>query len=67
MNGLNAALTNAMPGTTFGAYINYVDPSLSAAEAHELYYGQETYAKLLAIKNEVDPKHTFWNPQSIGN
>ena len=67
VNGLNTALTSAMPDTTFGAYLNYVDPSLSAAEAHQLYYGAETYQKLLAIKNVVDPQHTFWNPQSIGN
>ena len=67
VNGLNSALTSPMPNTTFGAYLNYVDPSLSAAEAHELYYGAETYQKLLAIKNVVDPQHTFWNPQSIGN
>lgn len=67
VNGLNTALTSAMPETEFGAYLNYVDPSLSAAEAHELYYGAETYQKLLGIKEVVDPQHTFWNPQSIGN
>ncbi len=67
VDGLNTALTSAMPDTQFGAYLNYVDPSLSAAEAHELYYGEETYEKLVGIKNLVDPQHTFWNPQSIGN
>ncbi|KAL6719818.1 hypothetical protein ACLMJK_001739 [Lecanora helva] len=67
VNGLNTALTSAMPDTTFGGYLNYVDPSLSAAEAHELYYGAETYQKLLGIKKVVDPQDVFWNPQSIGN
>lgn len=53
-----------MPDTTFGAYLNYMDPSLIAAQAHTFYY---TYAKLLAIKQVVDPGQVFWNPQSIGN
>ena len=67
IEGLNAAIPKGMPDTAFGAYINYVDPSLTAAEAHSLYYGEETYAKLVAIKEVVDPGHVFWNPQSIGN
>ena len=67
IDGLNTAITSAMPDTTFGAYLNYVDPSLTAAEAHAVYYGADTYAKLLAIKQVVDPGHVFWNPQSIGN
>ena len=67
INGLNTAIPSAMPDTTFGAYLNYVDPSLTAAQAHNLYYGADTYAKLLAIKQVVDPGQVFWNPQSIGN
>ena len=67
VDGLNAALTSAMPGAAFGAYLNYVDPGLTAAQAHELYYGSATYAKLLGIKNVVDPGKVFSNPQSIGN
>lgn len=66
MNGLNTAVTSAQPETTFDAYLNYVDPSLTAAQAHKLYYGAETYARLAAIKKVVDPKQTFWNPQAIG-
>jgi hypothetical protein len=31
-----------------------------------LYYGVETYSKLLAIQNEVDPDFLFWNPQAVG-
>ena len=67
MAGLSDALTSAMPGTSFGAYLNYVDPSLTAAEAHAVYYGEETYEKLVGIKQMVDPGDVFWNPQSIGN
>lgn len=66
IDGLNAALTRQMPGVEFGAYLNYVDPTLSPAEAHALYYDAETYAKLLEIKRRVDPGDVFWNPQSVG-
>ena len=67
VDGLNTALTSQMQGVGFGAYLNYVDPSLSPADAHSLYYGTDTYSKLLGIKNEVDPGKVFWNPQSVGN
>ena len=67
IDGLNTALTSQMPGVDFGAYLNYVDPSLSPADAHTLYYGADTYAKLLGIKNQVDPGDVFWNPQSVGS
>lgn len=67
IEGLNAAMPTAMPGTPFGAYVNYVDPSLTPSQAHSLYYGTATYERLLAIKNAVDPGQIFWNPQSIGN
>lgn len=67
ITGLNNALTSAQPQTVFGAYANYVDPSLTAAQAHSLYYDAPTYARLSAIKKVVDPKKVFWNPQAIGN
>lgn len=67
IDGLNNAVISAQPETTFGAYINYVDPSLTAAQAHSLYYDASTYSRLLAIKRAVDPKQVFWNPQAIGN
>jgi FAD/FMN-containing dehydrogenase len=65
VDGLNTAMTSQMPGTTFGAYLNYVDPDLSAADAHNLYYGASLYAKLKTIKLAVDPGNVFANPQSI--
>ena len=69
VEGMNKALTEVMEKdeVRFGAYANYVDPSLSAQQAHDLYYGQETYARLLDIKKSVDPGGVFWNPQSVGN
>ena len=66
IDGLNSAVTDAQPDGDFGAYSNYVDPRLSAQEAHRLYYGKPLYDKLLSIKNQVDPKAIFWNPQAIG-
>ncbi|KAF1965070.1 FAD-binding domain-containing protein [Bimuria novae-zelandiae CBS 107.79] len=66
MNGLNDAVVKAQPETRFGAYLNYVDPSYDAATAHELYYGEELYARLLTLKKQIDPQNVFWNPQSIG-
>ncbi|KAF2656453.1 carbohydrate-binding module family 18 [Lophiostoma macrostomum CBS 122681] len=66
VNGINSAILGAQPQTSFGAYLNYVDPGYDAATAHKLYYGDADYAKLLALKKQVDPKSVFWNPQAIG-
>lgn len=63
INGLNAALTSAQPDT--GAYLNYVDPSLTAQQAHDLYYGSEVYSRLKTLKDQHDPNNVFANPQSI--
>ena len=66
INGLNDAIIKAQPQTSFGAYLNYVDPSYDAATAHKLYYGDSLYARLLTLKKKVDPNSVFWNPQAIG-
>jgi hypothetical protein len=65
LNGLTTNLTSQMPDATFGAYLNYVDPSLTADEAHRLYYGNDVYQRLKSIKTVVDPNNVFSNPQSI--
>ncbi|KAI9796736.1 MAG: hypothetical protein M1833_005976 [Piccolia ochrophora] len=65
ITGLNNALTSAMPDGGFTAYPNYIDPELSPAEAHEQYFGTETYQKLVGIKKNVDPNEVFWNPQAV--
>ena len=67
VQGLNTALTDAQPDGDFLAYPNYLDPELTPAEAHQLYYGDATYGKLSVIKESVDPNKVFWNPQAIGN
>jgi hypothetical protein len=66
IEGINSAIINAQPKTTFGAYLNYVDPSYDAPTAHKVYYGDALYAKLLSLKKQVDPQGVFWNPQAIG-
>ncbi|UNI24935.1 hypothetical protein JDV02_010651 [Purpureocillium takamizusanense] len=66
LKGMNEAITKKMPNTQFSAYTNYIDPELTPAEAHELYYGQKIYSKLLSIKKTVDTAGTFYNPLAIG-
>jgi len=66
VTGLNNAMEKEMPGTAFGGYLNYVDPGLSAQEAHALYYSKEVYARLTGIKKVVDPGNVFSNPQGVG-
>jgi hypothetical protein len=66
IQGLHEAITSADKETEFGAYLNYVDPSLSPEEAHRLYYGDQVYSRLAQIKAQVDPQGVFWNPQAIG-
>ncbi|KAL9052282.1 MAG: hypothetical protein Q9162_005484 [Coniocarpon cinnabarinum] len=66
IQGLNDVIPTQMPGVDFGAYINYVDSSLSAEEAHDVYYGDEVYGRLLALKETVDPEVILWNPQAVG-
>jgi len=67
VEGLNAAVENAQPDGDFSAYLNYIDPELDATTAARLYYGPETYNRLLELKREFDPKFVFWNPQAVGN
>jgi FAD/FMN-containing dehydrogenase len=54
-----------VPTTKFGMYLNYADPSLTTAQAQNNYW-LGNYAKLVDIKNAVDPKNLFNNPQTVG-
>ncbi|RCI08055.1 hypothetical protein L249_7869 [Ophiocordyceps polyrhachis-furcata BCC 54312] len=65
VQGINDAITENMPHARFGAYANYIDPALSAREAHYLYYGPN-YNRLLSIKKAVDPEDIFSHPLAIG-
>ena len=66
INGINNAIITAQPQTSFGAYLNYVDPTYDSATAHKLYYGDAVYSRLAALKKQVDPQSVFWHPQAIG-
>lgn len=66
VNGLNAAMEKEMPGTAFGAYPNYVDPGLSAQEAHGLCSSKDVYARLVRVKRLVDLGNVFANSQGMG-
>ena len=65
VNGLNDAITNAMPNVNIGAYLNYIDPTLTRDQAKELYYGDELYGQLQKLKRKWDPKNVFWNPLAV--
>ncbi|KAI5479979.1 glucooligosaccharide oxidase [Pseudohyphozyma bogoriensis] len=51
-------------GTSWGAYVNYVDPTLSADQTKELYWGTQ-YDRLASLKAKYDSQNIFSNPQSI--
>ncbi|KAM3071834.1 hypothetical protein ACMFMG_009691 [Clarireedia jacksonii] len=67
IEGMNDAVFRAQPDGNFSAYVNYVDPGLSPMEAAQMYYGPQTYDRLLGIKTQVDSEFVFWNPQAVGN
>ncbi|KAF7970902.1 hypothetical protein HWV62_22664 [Athelia sp. TMB] len=66
VDGVVGSITAEMPATRFGAYNCYVDPALTAAQAHTQYYGSATTGRLNSIKAAVDPTHVFSFPQAIG-
>ncbi|TVY89190.1 Berberine bridge enzyme-like [Lachnellula willkommii] len=66
VDALADAMVLAQPEGKFTAYVNYVDPDLSAQRAAQEYYGAATYNRLLALKGVLDPDFVFWNPQAVG-
>jgi len=66
LNGMVNSITTKMPNTSFAMYTCYIDPQLSAANAHSVYYGNATTARLVTIKSQLDPHHVFSFPQAIG-
>ncbi|KAI5479407.1 elongation factor 1-gamma [Pseudohyphozyma bogoriensis] len=46
------------------AYVNYVDPLLTAAEVRDQYWGSQ-YPRLAQLRGVYDPQKVFSNPQSI--
>jgi hypothetical protein len=65
VDGIVNSITSKMPNTQFGGYSCYVDPQLSAADAHKAYYA-DNLPRLQSIKTSVDPDNTFSFPQAIG-
>jgi FAD/FMN-containing dehydrogenase len=68
VQGIYDSILNSMSTTwngSEGAYINYVDPSLSRADAERLYWGADHYARLSAFKGVWDPTNLFRNPTSV--
>ncbi|ORY83557.1 glucooligosaccharide oxidase [Leucosporidium creatinivorum] len=50
--------------TTYGAYINYVDPTLTDDQVKDLYWGTQ-YDRLSTLRTKYDPQQVFKNAQSI--
>jgi hypothetical protein len=62
-----AAIVNPMAstwGSTVGAYVNYVDPTLTPQQVSSLYWGSQ-YPRLATLRGKYDPQAVFKNPQSI--
>ncbi|KAK1221872.1 hypothetical protein PQX77_015306 [Marasmius sp. AFHP31] len=62
---LNKINTLLDPEDVLGAYAGYVDPDLAGSRPPQIRYWGPNYEKLQRVKRDVDPKDTFWNPQSV--
>jgi hypothetical protein len=60
----DSIVKSAPSGWSFGGYNNYVDPELSADQAHQFYFGSN-YARLQSVKQQVDPNSVFSYPQAV--
>jgi FAD/FMN-containing dehydrogenase len=56
-----AAIAAGADASTGRAYVNF----LGDADSTEAAYGEETYARLVALKNEYDPTNAFRRNQNI--
>ncbi|KAK2763247.1 hypothetical protein FQN54_009883 [Arachnomyces sp. PD_36] len=64
MNHWVDSVTSFMDDGDYGMYFNYADTSLTADEAHHMYW-LENYPRLSDIKTNVDPLDLFTNPQAV--
>ena len=59
-----SSVTNSMPKSDYGMYINYADTALNRTAAQELYYGKNL-PRLQQLKAKYDPTELFYYPQSV--
>ncbi|SCZ88339.1 BZ3500_MvSof-1268-A1-R1_Chr10-2g02924 [Microbotryum saponariae] len=67
VDGMYNALVEPMKAawsTTYGSYVNYIDPMLSPSEVKALYWSSQ-YDRLSQLRAKYDPDQTLWNPQAI--
>ncbi|KAJ4360126.1 uncharacterized protein N0V89_000686 [Didymosphaeria variabile] len=64
LDGWVDAVTDTIPRSDWGAYINYADARLPRQEAEQQYYG-EHLPKLQSLKAKYDPKQLFYYPQAV--
>lgn len=62
LDGINNLVTKTVPGSDRSVYPGFVDPLLPNAQ--EAYWGPNL-PKLQEIKDAIDPKDVFHNPQSV--
>ncbi|KAF2839642.1 Glucooligosaccharide oxidase [Patellaria atrata CBS 101060] len=64
LNDFVGTITETMKNETIGMYVNYADPTLTAEQAHKVYW-LDHYERLAEIKEALDPGKLFENPQAI--
>ncbi|PIL24500.1 hypothetical protein GSI_14255 [Ganoderma sinense ZZ0214-1] len=64
VQGMKKAIESNQPETQFKEYVNYIDSTYTAAEAHKRYYPTHT-DKLKTLKDKYDPKRVINFPQDF--
>ncbi|TBU27940.1 FAD-binding domain-containing protein [Dichomitus squalens] len=64
IQGMKKAIESSMPSTQFKEYVNYIDSTYSAEEAHKRYYPTHT-ANLTSLKDKYDPNRVIHFPQDF--
>ncbi|KAI1791689.1 FAD-binding domain-containing protein [Ganoderma leucocontextum] len=64
VQGMKTAVESNQPGTQFKEYVNYIDSTYTAAEAHTRYYPTHT-ERLKTLKDKYDPKRVINFPQDF--